>query len=556
MSTLNKYFFLLICFLFATLAYAQPGPDGGLPSEEVKVIQDFEARLADSEKLVLMPELPPAEDATKNLNYKIPVKSLQMEYLAPKLRPLAMKAKKEEKGYKGYLKAGYGLPRASLGDFSYHFIDSEQFILGINLHHQAANNTKLEHQRFMDNRGEINGTYYLENGLAVGGNFGIDNRQLHFYGYDHTEQIYERSQIRQRFNKVYGQANVFNGERNYGDINYKGIIDIYHLTDRYTAKETGVNIHLSGTKWFNEKHPFTLDVIADFTNPNNLLTNSINNYYIKPNFTWHGDRFRFKAGVNFAFDDRKLESSNNRSGGTHIFPDAELAVNILGNKLAAYLGAGGDLEKNTMLSLSEYNPFIATQDELLLRNSRHYHFYGGVKGNLTLLDYQIEGGYKPTDDLALFLNNEAPLDTTRFAVLYDTVDIYNLTGSLTATPIKNLVATITLGQNYYRPKNEEKAWHLPSFSMNFSARYTTLSDKLVVKGELFFENGVPFRDNQTQEVDHLNNLYDLNLGAEYRVFRNVGVFLDVNNVLNNKRQRWNRYPMFGTNLVGGVTARF
>ena len=121
----------------------------------------------------------------------------------------------------------------------------------------------------------------------------------------------------------------------------------------------------------------------------------------------------------------------------------------------------------------------------------------------------------------------------RFLVLYDTVDIYNLTGSFTATPINNLDVTVTLGQNLYRPDNEEKAWHLPSFNTNFSARYTTLADKLVLKGELFVENGVPYKDNLTGEVEHLNGLFDINIGAEYRIVNNIGVFLDVNNLASN-----------------------
>ncbi len=398
----------------------------------------------------------------------------------------------------------------------------------------------------MNNDGEFNGTYYLDNGLAVGANFGIDNRQLHLYGYDHTDtsQIRQRSDIRQKFNNVFAKAHIFNGERNFGDINYRADFAFYKLNDHYAASETGFNFHLSGTKWFDEKHPFKVDIIADFTNPNNILTNDLHNYYIQPNFTWHADRFRVKAGVNVAFSNEEVM----------VYPDAEVAVNIIGTKLAAYLGASGDLQKNTMLRLSEYNPWIHTADALMLKNTSYYHYYGGVKGNLALVDYQIEGGFKQNDDLALFLTD--PGDTLRFAVLYDTVDIYNLTGSLTARPINNLEVTLTVGQNAFELNNEEKAWHLPIFTTNFSARYTTLADKLTVKGELFVENGVPYKDLTTGETDNLNGLFDLSLGAEYQFSEHFGVFVDANNLFTNNRQRWFRYPTYGANILGGLTARF
>jgi hypothetical protein len=38
--------------------------------------------------------------------------------------------------------------------------------------------------------------------------------------------------------------------------------------------------------------------------------------------------------------------------------------------------------------------------------------------------------------------------------------------------------------------------------------------------------------------------------------KDVGAFLDINNILNNKRERWYRYPMVGLNFMAGVTARF
>ena len=51
-------------------------------------------------------------------------------------------------------------------------------------------------------------------------------------------------------------------------------------------------------------------------------------------------------------------------------------------------------------------------------------------------------------------------------------------------------------------------------------------------------------------------LLDLNVGGSYQFAKNFGVFLDVNNMLNNKRERWYNYPMVGLNFLAGLTARF
>jgi len=539
MNSFHKLVFLVLALFCSQTAMAQPD----LPDDEVEVIKDFEARLADSEKLELSPELPLADTTSKHLTYQVPVKSLQVDYPAPKIRPLAIPAKKEAPGFNGYLKAGYGSPNSPLGELFYSYSNPEKYIIGLNARHHSANSKKLEHQRFSDTDVNLNGLYYFESGLAVGARIGYHAEQVHFYGYDHEVTDLIRSEVKQKFNTIYGNVNIFNAHRTQGDINYRANAGFYRLTDNYTVSELGINLSAGATKWFMEKHAFNVDVIADFTNPDQILSNDLNNFYIQPNFAFHADKFRIKAGVNLAFSDTDF----------YIYPDAEVAVNIIGNKLAAYVGAGGDLKKNTIQTLSNVNPYIHTRDRLTAKNTSFYHYYGGVKGNLQVVDYQIEGGFKRANDLALYLTD--PTDTLRFAVLYDTVNIVTLNGSLTATPVKNLELTVTLGQSIFNPENEEKAWHLPIFNTNFSARYTTLGDKLTLKGELFIENGVPYRDNQGN-VGNLNGLFDLNVGAEYSIGKNIGIFLDLNNIASNKRQRWFRYPTYGFNVMGGVTARF
>ncbi len=539
MKRIHKIFLFAIILFSTQISWAQPD----LPDDEVEVIKDFEARLADSEKISMEPELPPSDTASKNLTYDVPLKSLQVEYLAPKIRPLAIPTKKEEPGYNAYIKLGYGLPNTPYAKLSYSYTNPERYIIGVNALHLSANNKDIENQRFSDTDVNLSGIYYTDQGLAAGGLIGYDSKQFHFYGYDNEVTSLTKSEVLQKWNKVYGHARIFNGSRTQGDINYRAKFKFYNLIDNYTTSETNFNLSGGATKWFNEIHALNVDLIADFTNPDLIATNEINNFYIRPNFAFHGDIFRVKVGANFAFHDSE----------TFIYPDIEAGVNVVGNKLAVYAGAGGDLQLNSMSSLSDVNPYIHTTDSLQLANTSYYHYYGGVTGNLKVVDYQIEAGYKQARNLAMYLTD--PTDTLRFAVLYDTVNIFTLNASLTATPIKNLELTATLGQSIYDPRNEEKAWHLPIFNTNFSARYTTLEDKLSLKGELFIENGVPYRDNQGN-VDNLNGLFDLSLGAEYHINKNVGVFLEANNLASNKRQRWHNYPTYGFNLLGGITAKF
>ena len=89
--SLKKNIFLFVLILLGNVvAFAQPG-GGGLEGGEVEVIKDFEARLADTEKLKVLPGLPPVTTTPRKLNYNIPTRTVPVDYPAPTLRPLALR---------------------------------------------------------------------------------------------------------------------------------------------------------------------------------------------------------------------------------------------------------------------------------------------------------------------------------------------------------------------------------------------------------------------------------------------------------------------------------
>ncbi len=538
-NIVSTFIFLVI----AVVAYAQPG--GDLPSEEVEIIKNFEAALEESNKLEITPELPPLDENSRKLVYTIPSKTLNVEYLAPKIRPIAMKRDPIPKVYNGHIKLGYGIPSSPYVEGSYHYVDPKKFELGFNGMHHSANFKDLDNQRFALTDIGFDGTYFnSDQGFAIGGNLGYTIDQVHFYGYDHDEQTFARDQIKQEFKTFEAGAKIFNGERTNGDLNYTAGFDFYRLTDNYASDENNIDIKLGVTKWFNEQHELTLGITTDFTTYDDQMEkNNLNNFYLMPNFTFHGDAFKVKVGANLTSNDDKFK----------VFPNAEAAVNIVGNKLSIYAGAEGSLYKNSFKKLSDYNPFIVSRTNLEIKNSSYNNFYGGIRGNLKVVDYQGQIGLKKVNDLALFIQH--PVDTLRFGVLYDTVDVFYIKGTINATPIKGLEIIGTVGSNVYSLNNQEKAWHLPAFEVNVGLTYTTLEDKLRIKGEVFVENGVPYM-NDLGEADKLNGLFDISLGADYQLAKNFGIFFQLNNLANNKRQRWANYPTYGINILGGITARF
>ena len=536
-------YIILICFCFGlSNAYAQPD----LPSEEVEVIKDFEAKLEETERLNVDPGLPLLDTTSRRLTYDIPTSSVTVDYLPPKLRPIATKGEKVGAAYNGYLKLGYGTPNSPLADLGYTYSKDQNLVIGGQVFHHSANNSDIENQRFSHTFGKAFGSYYFDQGFAVQANLGYDVDEVHYFGYDHETTEYSRDEVQQQYKTFDARARFFNGERTVGDINYDAVLDFYTISDNFASSENAVKLDFGGTKWFNDAHALKINLITDFTAFDDTSKQTLNNFLLQPNFTYHGGSWSFKAGVNLTSHKDKFR----------LFPDVEGAVKILGNKLTAFAGATGDLQKNTLRSLTDYNPFLLTRFQL--RNTEVLDFYGGVRGNIKIFDYSIQGGFKNADNLALFQDafpSLNPIDSLKFATIYDDADIIYVKGSVTLRPIKGLEILAVLSQNFYSLSVEDKAWHLPAFEFNTAASYRLLEDKLKLKAEMFIQDGVPFLALNGEEGE-LNALFDLSLGAEYDISKNFGLFASVNNIASNKRERWHRYRSYGINVMGGLLARF
>jgi hypothetical protein len=532
----------LFLLLGSVTVFAQK--DKEIPTESVEVVKEFDARLLETTKVSVTPLLPALDTFTKRQDYVIPPKPLAVKYDAPKLRPIGMKSSAKEKLYNGWAKLGAGVPTSLYGEGGYYLAKKDKFDAKIWARHHSANFKSNENQRFMENDLLLNGNAYLTKNTALEAKVGYKYNRVHYYGYDHKVDTFSAERVRQDFKMPEIAFRFYNSERTSNDLNYSIQPRVYFLTDYYSNKETGFDLNMSATKWFAEKHPFRMNIRTDFTSYRDTATQKLNNIYLQPSFTFHADFMKLKIGGNFA-SNRDVFS---------IFPDAELVLRIWGDGIQLFAGATGDLRKNTYRSISEYNPFIQMRGSRI-ENTKYYNYFGGLKGNLGWLEYSAQGGYSTAANLALFQTMFETGEPTRFEVLYDSAKIVNLQGSIKLVPIKNLTVTGTLSQNIYNMAKESNAWGLPGLEGNFTGKYTLLDNKVAVKTEVYIadkirrrgEDNLPGKDGA---------LVDISLGGSYMVAKNFGVFLDINNILNNKRQRWHNYANYGTNIMVGVQVKF
>ncbi|MEZ5032242.1 MAG: hypothetical protein R2787_12630 [Saprospiraceae bacterium] len=512
-----------------------------LPTEAVEIIKNFDARLEDAEKVTIPPAALETDTSKERLSYYVESKVPRLEYDPPRLRPLAFKREILQNQYKGFVKAGYGAPRSPWIEAGYGFQYEDQFDAHIGFLHHSAESTKLENQRFARTAFQLDGNAHLQDKFSVNGKVGFDQDIVSFYGYDHTDTTFNESATKQRFNRFSLGGQVYNTKPNNLDVDYQAGADFYSLTDFFDAKETGLHLHLSLTKWFADSHPLKIEIGNQLTAFSDSISKNLNNFYVKPSFTYHADQFRIRGGFNLV----------SIADGFKLLPNLEALYSLAGNALAIYTGWQGDYHQNTFDQLRQYNPFIVSAYDP--RESIYRDIYGGVKGAASGWNYQAQVGFKKTEDLAMFLTDD--LDTRRFRILYDTVNIVYISASAGIELWPGLQVSGTVLQNIYDPKNEESAWHLPGLEAFFGARYTLLENRLLLRGDGYLASGVSFI-NEDSNKDRLGSLVDLSFSAHYQVIEKAWLWFQVNNLNNNQRERWYRYPSFGINVLGGILFRF
>ncbi len=549
-----KYFNIItaICLCFPLWLSAQV--DIG-----AELLKPFKAKLAESIKKTSMPILPPLDTAAGRMEYNVVERQLTVTYPDPIIRPLAMPAPKAPEAYGLYAKAGFGYPISPSAELSYHNKQSKNLKFGINARHLSSQGN-LTHQTFGNTHIDLGGTYFLEKGLAIGANLGVNIDAYRFYGYHELRRILpdslnpfpdslaiDKDSVKQQFFEFYGNVHLFNGQLNKAQFNYRGDIDLYVLNDRYGASEFVIAPKASVDKWLGRgktKHRLFADLcfnMASFNKDTTGNSRALLNFH--PGIDLNFGMFKATAATNLGLSE----------GSFFIFPDIRTALSLAGGMFNAYAGWGGEMCLNTFRSLSLYNPFISSTLEL--RHTSFSEFFGGLSGDIKGIGYDFRVGYAMTKNTPLFFND--PLQNyMRFNVLYDDINILNFKGSLDFRMVKNLVVMAAVGYNVYMGGNAEKAFHLPIFTSNFTAEYHLKA--LTLKAEVYFNAGVPYFNILENRAAMLDGLFDVNFGASYWFGKkqNIGAFAEVNNILNNKNQRWFLYQQLGFNGRLGILAKF
>ena len=104
---------------------------------------------------------------------------------------------------------------------------------------------------------------------------------------------------------------------------------------------------------------------------------------------------------------------------------------------------------------------------------------------------------------------------------------------------------------------EEYAWYRPTTEGKLKLTYD-INDKLAVNTNFLYQGGryAKVFGSEGYQAEKMKDVFDLSLGADYKINDQVTAFALLDNVANQKYQLYYNYPVTGIQFFAGVKLRF
>lgn len=558
---------IAVCLGVSMGGYAQEQEADSLTGETVIIVKEFEPVIKNGKKINHQPTLQTVAHEKPDFKYDLnPVKAPN-NFVPDTIKAAKIKGEPLNDLYRAYVKAGIGNYTNNMAQVHLNSVRSRDFHWGLDIDHLHSNGgiKDLPYNGFLHENVDLYGKKMLKKHIILaGGNFNFE--EVYKYGYPHQYSLEEISKnaIKNTFTKYQGFAGIESMINDSSKLNYKVRAQYYGLgLNNNINTENNILITSEFSKFYGtEKSIAGLDIDV---NTYNTTSGKTTNTLVKPkiDIRFNGEKWRLNAGFKIGVD----------AGSTttfHFYPNAEFKYNVVQNYIVPYVGVTGGLDRNSLNSIRNTNPFLNT-NVALKNTSTAYDAYFGIRGVYSSkISYNLKGGYKNVKDMVLFSQNMIvgtptidPTNNNAYFTLYDTVGIANVSAQVNYDSGQKWKLMYRLQYNNYDTQREVKAWNLPDFTSDLTLHYN-LQSKIVATSSIFFAGSRYIKSSQTTDEKLADGIYgkkldpyvDLNLGLEYRFTPKASAFVNVNNILSQNYQRWGNYPVQGINVMAGFSYSF
>lgn len=497
---------------------------------------------------------PPVVDTTRpRLTYNIPTNNLLFSYMPAELKPVALQVDSFTAWQSSnYIKVGIGNVHQPYIKAGFSFGDSKSTFFNVFANHYTSKGDRPFQKNSLTSVGGA-ATYRTPNNHEWNGSLGFSSDDYYLYGFRPDSLKFSKDDLKQRFQTVEGKLNFRNIVPTEFGLSYYPSVRVSVFSDNHSSKASEANtvLNLPVEKTFGKTVGFRLALTADLTNyryDKAEKKSTSNNYYlIAPAVFYKTPNFYLQAGITPSWERKQF----------NMLPNLMADINTNDKRFTVQLGWIGYYNKGSYQRFASINPWLAQPDSLL--NTRVQEIYGGFKGSLgDHLTYMAKIGVQQHHNIPLFYNDT--IDGKTFEIVYEPkLNQLQLHGEIEYSRGEQFSAKATLNWNQFsKIEQEKKPWGILPIEFNAALRWQVLKD-LWIKTDLWAWDGAQYKKhigNGTFTNFKGGAAFDLNAGAEFRITKNFNLWLQMNNIFNNKYERWNQYEVFGFNILGGVVYSF
>lgn len=544
-QALYKGLFLGFGIVLVNTSFAQKDTTG---KGGVTIVSSFKPVLREAAKINFN-ATPPSPDTTKaKLNYDIPNQNLVLGYQPGSLKPLALAIDSVEKfNNSSYIKAGFGSLRTPYIQAGISLGDGETAGLNIYAKH-VASESKRDFQKFSSTNIKLSGYFKSGNNLQWDAALGMKRDRTYKYGYLPATLVFPTDSLKQNFQTISGRVAFHNINKTEFGLTYAPEVKIDVFTDNLKNSESNTVLNVPLQKTIGKEFAVNLGITFDLTrfSPENKSVVNNTMYYISPSVLYKTAQLNIQAGIRPSWDNSKFK----------MFPNILADVSTQDKRFTFQAGWTGYIRKTTYQYLAGQNPWLWLPSTL--RNTWIEERFAGFKGTVgDHFSYAAKVGFNKLNNQPLFINDTSSAgDGKSFQVVYeDKMNVVNFSGELGYNVGEKFSMITGLIFNQYSGfQSQAKAWGMIPLELKTNLRLQIIKD-LWLKTDLFAWSGSQYlkKDNTPAKLD---GAFDLNAGLEFKITKNINLWTQFNNLFNKEYKRWNQYPVYGFNFVGGVVFSF
>ena len=503
----------------------------------------FKPTLRNAAKINFSAATPFLDTAKMPLNYVVPAQNLFFSYQPVPIKPLALVV---DSGYmwtnNGYIKAGYGSFSSPYVETGWSFGNGKTSRTSVYAMHNSAKGN-LAFQEFSKTAVAVSGNYQTKNNHEWLGKLFFNNSTQYQYGFLPTTLTFNKNQLLQQFNTIGAQAMFKRKEPNAFGLSYQPSLQFNYFFDANSANEINVVTKVPVTKAFSKELSLLVDLTADITSLKTRTSKIDNNlFYLNTSVIYKGKNLKLNVGIQPTWD----------NSVTKLLPNVTAEVKVNGEKFIVEAGSLGYFQKNSYQTLAATNPWL--QQPTSLFNTNISEQFAGFKGSAgSHFTYNARVSFMSMKNMPLFVNDLN--DGKSFLIVNDSdLQAVKIHGELGYSIQEKFSFLAGINIFQFTKSDFDKPFGLVPFEITGSLKWKILKD-VHFKTDVFIWDGARYR-TKTLQAEKLNAAVDLNAAIEYTIMPKLNLWLQFNNLLNSKYQRWNQYEVLGLNVIGGVVYSF